>query len=64
LSLTFEFCDARAQEAARAANSATLDNVREQARRSEAVWREMADRLQQRDEGRKLSNAVRAETQS
>ena len=45
MTLTFEFCDARAKEAAAAAEEATLDNVRDRALRSEAAWREMADRV-------------------
>ena len=45
MSLTFEFCDNRAREAAAAAEEATLDNVRESLLRSEAAWRVMANRL-------------------
>ena len=45
MSLTFEFCDTRAREAAAAADAATLANVRDRALRSEAAWRQMADRL-------------------
>jgi len=45
MSLNFEFCDARAREAAAAAEEAALANVRERALRSEAAWRAMADRL-------------------
>jgi len=41
---TFEFCDARAREAADMARAAQLDNVRDQALRSEAAWRIMADK--------------------
>jgi len=43
--LTFEFCDARACEAAAAAKDTSLDNVRERSLRSEAAWRAMATRL-------------------
>ena len=60
MSLSFEFCDMRAREAAKAATDAKLENVREQALRSEAVWREMAERLQNLNEGRKRSLAERA----
>jgi transcription elongation GreA/GreB family factor len=35
----------RADECARDAESAKLDNVRDRCRRSESAWREMADRL-------------------
>ncbi len=45
MALTFEFCDLRAREAADAAEHATLNNVRERALRSEAAWRDMAERL-------------------
>ena len=41
---TFEFCDARAREAAEKAQGAQLTNVRDQALRAEAAWRSMADR--------------------
>lgn len=40
-----EYCLARAEEDARAAASATLENVRERCLRSEAVWRDMANRV-------------------
>ena len=40
----FDFYDERAREAAREANAATLDNVRDRALRSEKAWRVMADR--------------------
>jgi hypothetical protein len=56
VALTYEFCDARAQEAATAAAEASLDNVRERALRSEAAWREMAHRIQNVRDSR---NAVR-----
>ena len=41
---SYEFLVARANEAAKEAEGASLENVRQRARRSEAVWREMADR--------------------
>ncbi|KPL68687.1 hypothetical protein SZ64_11630 [Erythrobacter sp. SG61-1L] len=44
MALTYEFYMARAQEAANDAELAVLENVRERALRSEAAWREMADR--------------------
>jgi hypothetical protein len=45
MSLTSEFYLARAEDSAREAANATLDNVRDRCRRSEAAWRQMADRL-------------------
>jgi hypothetical protein len=45
LSTTSEYYLARANENARDAESATLDNVRDRCRRSEAAWRLMADRV-------------------
>ncbi len=44
MALTYEFYIARAEEAAKEAERAQLDNVRERALRSEAAWREMADK--------------------
>lgn len=44
MSQTLELYLARAEEAATEAKVATLDNVRERCLRSEAAWREMADR--------------------
>lgn len=43
MSQTYEFYTARASEAAADAQSATLDNVRQRALRSEATWRGLAD---------------------
>lgn len=39
-----DFCEERAKEAAAEAKTATLQNVRERALRSEGVWRSMAER--------------------
>ena len=46
MSMSYDFCTSRAQEAATAAEQATLDNVRERALRSEAAWTAMANREQ------------------
>jgi transcription elongation GreA/GreB family factor len=46
LSTTSEYYLSRANENRRDAESATLDNVRDRCRRSEAAWREMADRVE------------------
>ena len=40
---SFEFCTARADEAAEEASGAALDNVRDRALRSEATWRGLAE---------------------
>ena len=44
MTLTIEFCEARAKEAGNEAESASLENVRERALRSQAAWQAMADR--------------------
>lgn len=44
MTLSFEFLMTRAEEAATEAKVAVLDNVKARALRSEAAWREMADR--------------------
>ena len=44
MSLTIEFCEARAREAGNEADRAVLDNVRERALRSQAAWQAMANR--------------------
>jgi hypothetical protein len=44
MSQTLDLYLARADEAASEAKVATLDNVRDRCLRSEAAWREMADR--------------------
>jgi hypothetical protein len=45
MSVSSDFYLARAADSAREAENATLDNVRDRCRRSEAAWRSMADRL-------------------
>lgn len=44
MTLTIEFCEARAKEAGNEAEGASLENVRERALRSQAAWQAMADR--------------------
>ncbi|MXO47584.1 hypothetical protein GRI69_04860 [Erythrobacter vulgaris] len=39
----YEFCTARADQAAEEASEAILDNVRDRALRSEATWRGLAE---------------------
>ena len=46
MSMSYDFCKARAREAAEAAEKTSLDNVRERELRSEAAWLEMAQREQ------------------
>lgn len=60
MSLSREFCDARAQEAAEAAAGATLTNVRDRELRSEAAWRAMADRIRRTELAREAKEAERA----
>jgi len=61
MSQTFEFFDARANEAAADAEAATLDRVRERALRSEAAWRQMAARAQVMETERAKAAEARAE---
>lgn len=46
MSITRDFYIARAEESARDAAATTLANVRERCLRSEAAWRQMAERLE------------------
>jgi len=57
---TYEFYDERAKEAAAEATTATLDNVRERALRSEKAWRSMADQALKVSQDRARSEAERA----
>lgn len=52
MSQTIAFCEERAKEAAEEARKATLENVRERALRSEAAWRDMANRAIQIEKAR------------
>jgi hypothetical protein len=61
LSQTFEFYDARANEAAAEAEAATLDNVRERNLRAEKTWRALANQAQKVMVDRSKAEAVRAE---
>lgn len=44
MNMSIEFCETRARQAGDDAQSASLDNVRERALRSQAAWQTMADR--------------------
>jgi hypothetical protein len=44
MSVSIEFCEARARQSGDDARSASLENVRERALRSQAAWQAMADR--------------------
>jgi hypothetical protein len=57
MSLTTEFCEARAKEAGNEADRASLDNVRERALRSQAAWQAMADRANDVAKARALKEA-------
>lgn len=60
MSQSVEFYTQRAEEAAAEARAANLDNVRERALRSEAAWRQMAERLLRVEEQRRIADAFRA----
>ncbi len=44
MTMSIDFCEARAEEAGEEAQNAFLENVRERALRSEAAWRAMANK--------------------
>lgn len=60
MSITYEFATERADEAARSAASAELDNVRDRALRSEAAWRAMASQARKTAEARRVREAATA----
>lgn len=60
MSATSDFYLARAEESARDAENASLDNVEERCLRSEAAWRSMAERLLRGEEMRERLAADRA----
>lgn len=61
MSQGFEFFDERARAAAAEADNATLENVRQRALRSEAAWRQMADRALVNEKDRKAAALAKAE---
>jgi hypothetical protein len=61
MTLTYEFYTARADEAAREAEATPLENVRRRALRSEAAWREMADRARKVVHDRETARREKAE---
>lgn len=61
MSVNREFYLARAAECAAEAATARLENVRERALRSEAAWREMADRMTRVEAQRVIAEAARQE---
>ena len=63
MSQSVEFYTERAEEAAAEARAAQLDNVRDRALRSEAAWRQMAERLLRVEEQRRIADSVRAAAQ-
>jgi hypothetical protein len=60
MSIQHEFYLARASEAKRDAEAATLANVRDRCLRSEAAWRSMADRAERTEKMRAKSEADKA----
>lgn len=58
MTVTHAFYLARADECARDAAAATLDNVRERNLRSEAVWRSMAASAERTDASRAARAAL------
>jgi hypothetical protein len=60
MSIQHEFYLARAAEAKRDADAATLANVRDRCLRSEAAWRSMADRAERTEKMRAKSEADKA----
>lgn len=59
MSLSLEFCEQRAGEAASAAAGAALDNVRNRELRSEAAWRTLATQIRAVRDGRKAIETAR-----
>lgn len=57
MAATLAFYLERAAEAGRAAEAATLDNVRDRARRAEAAWLAMANRVERTQTGREAVEA-------
>lgn len=60
MSIQHEFYLARAAEAKRDAEAATLANVRDRCLRSEAAWRSMAERAERTEKMRAKSEADKA----
>ncbi|MCP9221318.1 hypothetical protein MKP08_00950 [Erythrobacter sp. LQ02-29] len=52
MSMNYEYCRARADEAATEAKAAELDNVRQRALRSEKTWRGLAEQARSVAENR------------
>jgi len=60
MSQTFEFYDRQALAARSDADDAVLDNVRDRALRSEAAWRQLADRARKVERDRLARDRARA----
>ena len=60
MSVQHEFYLARAAEAKREADAATLSNVRDRCLRSEAAWLSMAERAERTEKMRARSEAEKA----
>lgn len=61
MSQTYKFYNERADEAATAAESAGLDNVRDRHLRAEKTWRGLADQAQKVEEDRAKARVERQE---
>ncbi len=61
MSTHLDFCISRAEQARSDAEAATLDNVRDRCRRSEAAWTELAERAQRTERLRAASEKQKAE---
>jgi hypothetical protein len=61
MSTHLDFCISRAEQARSDADAATLDNVRDRCRRSEAAWTELAERAQRTERLRAASEKQKAE---
>lgn len=59
MALSYEFYIARAEEAASEAEASGLENVRLRALRSEAAWRDMADRAKKVERDRETARRER-----
>ena len=62
MSITYEFATERADEAARQALTAELDNVRQRALRSEAAWEALASRAAKSEKLRADEASRKADT--
>lgn len=62
MALSYEFLIERAEQAAKEASGALLDNVRDRALRSEKAWRAMAEQLREVANNREIARLERIAT--